>query len=159
MGQTQIKYQSIESLLADQVAALRSSVEQASQATHKQSKTSVENCSFCGHSRNRHIFNHDACTCTIPLGGSNPAVVHCRCSSFNQPSPVAGELKSTVEDRRDNRDPLSEEMTRTTKQALVEIRDAREHSERKAAGEWPYDTPASCICSPGVISAECPWHN
>jgi hypothetical protein len=150
MGQTQTKYQSIESLLADQVAALRSSVAQANQATHKQSKTSVESCSYCGHPRNRHIFNDGACTCTIPLGGANPAVVHCRCHSFNWLGPVLGqELKSTVQDRRDNRDPLSEEMDQFTIDSLREVK----------AGKYMSETPASCTCSPGVISAECAWHN
>jgi len=129
MEQTKNRYQSIESLLADQVAALRSSVERANQATPKQSKTNVEACSFCGHPRNRHIFNDGACTCAIPLGGQNPAIVHCRCGNFNQPSPVSGEVKSTVVDKRDNRDPLSEEMDAFTVDSLREIKAAKYGAE------------------------------
>jgi hypothetical protein len=36
--------------------------------------------------------------------------------------PDVGEVTSTVSDRRDNRDPLSDEMNRATIDALVEIR-------------------------------------
>jgi hypothetical protein len=92
------------------------------QANQKQSKTKDEICSGCGHPRSRHLYGSAGCVDTSRHGGAG--FNRCNCPAFNavRDSIDDRELKSECEDRRDLRDPLSEEMSTFTRRSLSEIR-------------------------------------
>lgn len=90
---------------------LKSSPRALSQAVQAQTKTSDEICPGCGHPRSRHWWGTGYCLGRIPHPGANPGSAHCRCDGFGNDRPADGDyadaVKSTMPDRRDNRDPSS----------------------------------------------------
>lgn len=100
-----VEYQSALKRLEE----LKSSPQALSRAIHERSKTSDEICPGCGHPASRHWWRTGYCLGRIPHPGANPGSSHCRCDGFGDGGSADGDytdaLKSTMPDRRDNRDP------------------------------------------------------